>query len=101
MVLIFLTLTGCARPAGRGLVDDDPSFKIPAIKQAAETQDTRAIPLLIESLDDDDPAVRFYAIQALKRLTGETFGYRFYEDASQRRDSVDQWKEWLKQHPQP
>jgi HEAT repeat protein len=101
MIWIFLTLVGCARPASKGLMDEDPSFKIPAIKQAAETHDIRAIPQLIESLDDDDPAVRFYAIEALKRLTGETFGYRFYEDESQRRIAVGKWKDWLEKHPQP
>lgn len=101
MLFIGLTLVGCARPTGKGLADDDPSFKIPAIKQAAATHDTRAIPELIRSLDDDDPAVRFYAIQALKRLTGQTFDYRFYEEASQRRASIDRWEEWLEHHHRP
>lgn len=101
MMFIVLPFIGCAKPISKGIADDDPSFRIPAIKQVAETHDTRAIPQLVQLLDDDDPAVRFYTIEALKRLTGETFGYRFYEDESQRRTAVGKWKDWLEKHPQP
>ena len=54
---------GC-RSAGRGLADDDPAYKVPAIKRAASADQATATPQLVASLDDDDAAVRFYAVEA-------------------------------------
>lgn len=50
---------------------------------------------MVKDLDSDDPAVRFYAIGGLKRLTGQTFGYHYYEDEQQRRPALEKWKAWL------
>ncbi len=47
-------------------------------------------------LDSDDAAVRLYAIRGLKEITGNTFGYRYYEDEIQRKPALDRWKQWLK-----
>ena len=93
-LLIFL-LAGCGSH-GRGLADDDLSFKAPAIKQAVAADQKSAVPELIRSLDDDDPAVRFFAIEGLRRLVGETFGYHYYDDAPTRRPAIQQWQQWLK-----
>lgn len=79
---------------GRGIADDDASFKIPAIKEAVEEKDRDAIPQLIDDLDSDDPAVRFYSIEALRRLTGETFGYRYYQSETERQPAIERWKAW-------
>lgn len=85
---------GCAPPPVRSVTNPDPSGKIPAIKEAAEHHDRRVVPQLIQDLDNDDPAVRFYAIQGLQRITGETFGYRCYEDDAQRQPAVGRWHKW-------
>jgi hypothetical protein len=77
------------------LDDDDPISKIPAIKASARLKDPSAAAALVESLDDDDPAVRFYAIRALTELTGETFGYRYYDDDLERRPALERWRQWL------
>ncbi len=89
-----LALVGCASPQGKGLVDDDASFKIPAIKEAVDKKDQSAIPELIESLSSDDAAVRFYAIEGLKRLTGETLDYHFYDPEPERLAAIERWKKW-------
>ncbi len=89
-----LVVAGCAAPRGRGLADDDASYKIPAIKTAVEQNDEKAIPQLILDLDSDDSAVRFYAIEGLRRLTGESFGYRFFDPVADRRMPIERWKAW-------
>jgi hypothetical protein len=71
--------------------------KIPAIKSATRTQNHSAIAQLVQDLDNDDPAIRFYAIAALSRLTGQTLGYRYYDDEIRRRPSLEAWRAWLAQ----
>ena len=88
---------GCA-PKGRGLVDEDVAFKAPAIKDAVEEHQTRAVPQLVADLDDDDAAVRFYAIEGLRRLTGEHFDYHYYDDPAARAPAVKRWQTWLAGH---
>jgi hypothetical protein len=94
VLLLWLVVVGCARPEGRGLADEDASFKIPAIKTAAEQKDRDAIPFLIDDLNSDDPAVRFYAIEALRRITNQTFDYDYFDDAPDRAPAVQRWREW-------
>ncbi len=95
LIVLSMLIVGCARPVGRGIADDDASFKIPAIKSAVSEKNAKAIPQLVEDLDSEDAAVRFYAIEGLRRLTGETFGYRFYDNEADRREAVEKWKQWL------
>ena len=70
---------------------------IPAIQDAGQRHDRRAVPALVAQLDNDDPAIRFYAFEALHRITGKTFDYRYYDDVDQRRPAVERWQQWLKQ----
>ncbi|MGH7179237.1 MAG: hypothetical protein ACREJC_17805 [Tepidisphaeraceae bacterium] len=96
LFFILLIAWGCSAPRGPLVVTDpDPSVKIPAIKKSVETHDTKAAAQLVKDLDSDDPAVRFYAIDALRRLTGQTFGYVYYEDEEERADAVKKWQQWL------
>lgn len=96
---LALLILGCA-PKGRGLMDEDVSFKAPAIKDAVEARKTKAVPQLVKDLDDDDAAVRFYAIEGLRRLTGETFGYHYFDDTPSRAAAVSKWNAWLAEHGQ-
>jgi hypothetical protein len=85
----------CACNSGVGptsIANPDASAKIPAIMEA----DAAAIPQLIRELENDDPAVRFYAFDKLKQLTGQTFGYQYFVDEEKRAPAVQQWKAWLK-----
>ena len=88
---------GCFRApkAPRNLASPDPTVKIPAIKAKAAAGDRSRVAQLVDDLDDDDPAVRFYAFRALSSLTGETFDYRYYDDELERRPAVLRWRAWL------
>jgi hypothetical protein len=87
---------GCTAPRRPLIVTDpDPSVKIPAYKKAVRTKDRAAAKQLVADLDSDDPAVRFYAIGALERMTGQRFGYRYYDADQDRRGAVAQWNQWL------
>ena len=77
------------------VTNPDPSVKIPAIKQAVANKNTDAERQLVKDLDSDDPAVRFYAIEGLRKLTGQSFGYRYFDDEDARRPAVEKWKAWL------
>jgi hypothetical protein len=94
--------TGCSAPRITPvLTDSDPSVKIPAMELAVRQHDMSAIPVLIKNLDNDDPAVRFYAIDALRKLTGSDFGYLFYSDEDVRRPAVLKWKQWYESSAGP
>lgn len=89
---------GCTAPR-RPLVvtDPDPSVKIPAYKKAVRKKDRDAVRQLVADLESDDPAVRLYAVSALRRLTGENFGYRYYDGDEQRQAAVNRWRQWLEE----
>jgi hypothetical protein len=96
--VLVAACAGCAEPRGPlSVKSDDPTLKIPAIKQDVCRHDTKDTPQLVKDLDNDDSAVRFYAIEGLRRLTGNDFGYHFYADEDQRRPAVNRWKQWLKE----
>lgn len=78
----------------------DPDRLIPAIKTGVRTNNPHIIPYLVNDLDSDDSAVRFYAIDGLQRLTGQDLGYVFFDNADDRKASVERWKQWLIEHPE-
>lgn len=92
-------VAGCGAHGPRTVTDPDPGVAIPAIKHAVQSRDRSAIPQLVKDLDSDDSAVRFYAIDGLRALTGQTFDYHYYEDdAEKRKPAVDRWKKWLSEN---
>ncbi len=103
IILAMAAFAAC----GVGCFDRDPpdlksheaSLKIPAIKEAVDEHDEHAVPELVHDLDSTDPAVRFYAIQGLQRLTGQTFDYHYYDEYEQRRPAVMKWRQWLAERP--
>ena len=92
---LFGAIAGCGPRPVQIVSNPDPSGAIPAIKRAAIEHDATVEPDLVRDLDNVDSAVRFYAIEGLRRLTGETFGYRYYDDESKRRQAIDRWRQWL------
>ena len=89
-------LAGCGGPPPvRHVTNPDPSGKIPAIIEAVKKGDRSALPQLVKDLDNDDPAVRLYSIEGLRRITGHTFGYNYYDDEDERQPSIQLWKQWL------
>jgi hypothetical protein len=96
-----VVLCGCDGHGPRTVENPDLEAKVPAIEYAARTHDRSAIPELVKDLESDDPAVRFYAIQGLCSMSGETFGYRYYDSDDDRRPAVVKWKQWLARQTQP
>jgi len=98
VVMIALGLPSCTAPKEDAAVGHpDPSVKIRGYKKAARERDMAAARQMVKDLDSDDPAVRFYAIRGLNDLAGQDFGYRYYFDEVQRRESLGRWQDWLKQ----
>ena len=87
---------GAAVSLAERLQAEHPSERISGCVSAAERRDVSAVSLLVERLEDRDADVRFFAIGALKRLTGQTHGYRYFEDALRRAEAVRRWRQWLK-----
>jgi hypothetical protein len=97
LVILCASAWSCAPPRPPlSIQHEDVNIKILAIQKAAREKDRSAIPNLVRELENDDPAVRFYAIQALEDLTGQTFGFDYYKDEAVRKPAVLKWQEWLK-----
>jgi hypothetical protein len=92
---------GCFRPDPKTMSSDNPDSSIPAIKEAADKNDRSALPKLVEDLNDNDPAVRFAAISALEKMTGQTLDYHYYDDYPTRAPALARWQKWLKDNGFP
>jgi nicotinamide mononucleotide adenylyltransferase len=94
-------LCGCSGYTGpRSVVNPDPAVKIPQIRKAVEAGDRSVIPQLIQDLDSNDAAVRFYAIEALQRLTDEDFEYDWTAvDRHVRAPAIRRWQKYLQDNP--
>ncbi len=103
--LVFMTIinicAGCVTklPEKVGIKDlqsNNPAVQVLAIKWAGDNKVQKAVPLLVDLLESQDASVRFYAILALKKITGKTLGYNYAEDASSRAKGVENWRKFLK-----
>ena len=97
--LAVLVVSGCG-PFNRkvGLSDlesQDPAVRIRAIKWAGDNRIRPAVPQLVDSLQSDDEAVRFYAVEALRRVTGTDRGYDYKTPPHRRAAAVKRWREFL------
>jgi len=98
---IFLCiLIGCGpsrTPYPESLNSQRPEERILAAKRAADIHDRDVIGILVDRLEDDDEAVRMFAILALEKLTGTRNGYDYSDDPSQRARAVKRWRRDLSQ----
>lgn len=97
--LFFGFLSGCREPAfppgltlAERLQDADEIVRVRAIVEAAEQNRVDVVPLLVDRLEEDSQAVRFYAIQALVRLVGTDHGYDYTATFAQRREAIQRWR---------
>lgn len=98
LAALLLALIGCVHPkVPETVTNPNPVGKIPGDVIATEHHDLSAIPQLITDLQSDDAAVRLYAIHALKKLTGQTLGYRYYDTDDNRAAAVQRWQQWSNQ----
>jgi hypothetical protein len=90
-------LAGCGPSREEGFDSATPSGRLQAITEAAHTADASPQTLreLVVSLGSDDPLERMLAIRALEKLTGETQGYRHFDDLASRQEAIDRWLMWL------
>lgn len=77
------------------LESPDPSVRVLAIVRAGDRRDYSAVPSLVDRLEDEDEAVRFYAILALEKLTDTRLGYDYGGSALERRAGVERWRRFL------
>ncbi len=90
-------LAGCTRPGWREqLQSEDPLRRIEGAIAAGRTRERAAMPLLVDRLEDDDVAVRMYAIIALTRIEGTSLGYKPWADAADRVHMAQRWRDYLK-----
>lgn len=90
-----LLLVGCGPPTDRANIQSaDAQTRAAAIKAAAQRGDKRAVPMIVGRLEDEDQAVRFFAIQGLQQLTGQTLGYLYYKPPGTQRDAIRRWREF-------
>ena len=97
----MILLAGCARPHTpypESFNSFLPEERILAAKHAADIRDHQAIPLLVDRLEDDDPAVRLFTILALEKLTGTRLGYDYAADGVQRARAVERWRRQVAEH---
>ena len=104
ILLCFLTLialmpAGCISAERKYTVSDlestEPAVRIMAIKWAGDNKVSSALPQLVECLQSDDKSVRFYAVGALRRITGTDRGYDYKAAANLRAAAVEHWREFL------
>ena len=105
LALTGLMLAGCTtdrlEPVGiSDLEHKDPARRIRAIKWAGENQVTEAIPLLIDRLEEQDQAVRFFAICALRKITGEDYGYNYRLPPASCSQAIKRWRQSLTKPPE-
>jgi len=101
MFLLFvfpLAISACAAPAflQSDIQSEDPANRILAIRAAAEARDTQSVPLLVDRLEDEDRAVRFFTILALDKITGHRFGYDYAMPDVDRRKAVEKWRAYIR-----
>ena len=96
--LVFVS--GCAAGGDTGLYQrfqaEDPSIRIEAVIEAAARGDLKALPYLVDRLEDSEPDVRFFSFQALKEMTGKTMDWRYFDRPQRRAVAVSQWRQWLR-----
>jgi hypothetical protein len=95
--LLSAVACGCGRPDPAAIQSADPNQRILGIFAAATAGDALAVPLLVDRLEDEDEAVRFYAIIALDRITGQRFEYDYAKSASERARAVARWRRFVRE----
>jgi len=97
VLLAAIGIGGCAndfeRPMRLSDLDDpNPTVRVMAAKWACDNKVVEAAAPLVNLLSDEDKAVRFYAIEALRCITGKDLGYKYQDSSSSRAEAVERWR---------
>ncbi|MHC4550522.1 MAG: HEAT repeat domain-containing protein [Planctomycetota bacterium] len=102
-----LTRMGCAWVLGRigdtrtvpaleVLLEDDVDFvRYEAASQLGNMGTKVGYPVLVQGLEHERVEYRYKCFEALRDLTGHTFGYSHNASAEERAESVEKWQAWL------
>jgi len=101
MAMIFSPLfasVSCSKPQFHraDIQSESAGDRILAVRAAGEAGDRKAIPLIVDRLDDEDDGVRFFAILALERLTGTRMGFDYAAPEVERSEAVNRWREYVR-----
>ena len=98
-MVLPLAVGGCTAPAVHAQLDGEGATEqVPAIVAATDSGTDRVeVAALVRKLDHRDPAVRAFAGEALYRISGQRFGYRYYQEPAERRTAVATYERWLAQ----
>jgi uncharacterized iron-regulated membrane protein len=77
------------------LQHEDPTIRAEAIRAAARQKDQQAVAYLVDRLTDTEAEVRLFALTALRKITGRTMGYRYYDAPAERMEAVRRWRRWI------
>lgn len=90
----FLLVASCTSPAfiRDDIQSENPADRVLAIRAAGEARDAKSVPLLVDRLEDEDRAVRLYAILALEKITGQRFGYDYAKPDADQREAIERWR---------
>ena len=98
--LTLLTLpvlaAGCLPSAGPSLEALETDRRVPAIVDAREGD----VMTLVDALDDDDAVVRLSAVNRLRTLTGQSFGYAYWQNPDDRAEPIARWRAWAESRSQ-
>ncbi|RLS24617.1 MAG: hypothetical protein DWH73_03125 [Planctomycetota bacterium] len=88
--------SGCSTAPKSFLSMSDPAAinRARAVAFGRSEPDSTAIPILINRLSDNDPVVRLTSHEALKKRTGQDFGYQPYAEGDELSSSVGRWQAW-------
>lgn len=90
----LLSTGGCSAPVtSRDVTSYDPRRRALAIRMIANSNDKSQIPRLVERLEDNDQAVRMFAILALERMTGRQSDYKYYLPPTAQPAAIEEWRE--------
>ena len=98
LLLGVALLGGLACNRGRqhpALATDDDGARIAAAYAAVHHPAAGMLPSLVDALEDDNLAVRYYAIEALRKETGTDMGYHYAAPGPTRSAAVALWRDYL------
>ena len=87
---VVLALPACR--STDGLQSSNPYERAAAAVERAEQNDLTAVHQLVTLLEDRDPGVRLYSVNALERLCGTRYGYIYYDPPERRAAAVARWR---------
>ncbi len=101
-ILATVLFYGCSSSyLGRDLeLDDldnpDVTVRVMAVKWAGDNKVSQAVPYLVDNLQNEDKALRFYSIGALVRITGTNCGYDYKASPQSRAKAMECWQSFIK-----